>query len=267
MGVVSKFMDVDSCHLHYYEYEHPDPRGTVVLVHGLGTSASTWFHVLPALVKEYHVIALDLPGFGFSRLSPGTPFYTLSQHCLVLSALVDRTARDGFGLIGHSFGGWISVRFAAAHGQNVLRLVLVDTAGIYYPGAERLRGLFTIDSRARMRTLLDALWYRYPWYLKPFGSAIYHEMTKRNIKSIVASISEKDSLAEELSLLTMPVHVVWGREDRVIGPEAVEVLRSMVPQVSVSFIDRCGHVPQLECPGELKRILCAVLAKGNHGLD
>lgn len=266
-GVVSKFIDLDSCHLHYYEYEHPDPRGTVVLVHGLGTSASTWLHVLPALIKEHHVIAVDLPGFGFSRLSPGISFYTLSQHCMALSALVDRSVPDGFALIGHSFGGWISVRFAATHGQSVLRLVLVDTAGIYYPGAERVRGLFTIDCRADMRKLLDALWYRYPWYLKPFSSAIYHEMTKRDIKSIVASISEKDFLAAEFSLLAMPVDVVWGREDRVISAEAVEVLKKMVPQASVSFIDRCGHVPQLERPREFNRIVCAILAKEKHGLD
>jgi abhydrolase domain-containing protein 6 len=267
MGAVSKFINLDSCLLHYFAFEHPDPRGTVLLVHGLGTSASTWLHILPALIKEHRVIAVDLPGFGFSRFKPGTSFYTLSEHCGALSALVDGAARDAFTLIGHSFGGWIAVRVAAAHRRSVLRLVLVDTAGIYYPGAEKLRDLFTIESPANMRRLLDALWYRYPWYFKPFSSAIYHEMLERNTNSIVASISEKDSLSAEFSLLTMPVSVVWGREDRVISPAAAEVIKRAVPHASVDFIDHCGHVPQLERPSELNRIVCSILAGDRHGLD
>jgi pimeloyl-ACP methyl ester carboxylesterase len=267
MGAVSRFLDLDSCRLHYFEYEHPDPRGTVLLVHGLGTSASTWLKILPTLISEHHVIAVDLPGFGFSSLKPGTSFYTLSEHCTALSALVERTVHDRLTLIGHSFGGWISVRLAAANRGSLLCLVLVDTAGIPYPGAERLRELFTIDSPAHMRKLLDALWYRYPWYFKPFASAIYHEMTKRNVNGIVASIGEEDSLVGELSLLTMPVSVVWGREDRVISPAAVQVLKRMVPQASVCFIDGCGHVPQLERPAELKKILSHILMGAGRGLD
>jgi len=267
MGAVSKFIDLDSCLLHYFEFEHPDPRGAVILVHGLGTSASTWLHILPALIKEHRVIAMDLPGFGFSRFKPGTLFYTLSEHCGALTALVDRAAGDAFTLIGHSFGGWVAVRFAAAHRRSVLRLVLVDTAGIYYPGAEKLRGLFTIESPASMRRLLEIMWYRYPWYFKPFSSAIYHEMLQRNVNSIVTSISEKDSLSAEFSLLTMPVRVVWGREDRVISPEAAEVIKGAVPHASVDFIDQCGHVPQLERPAELNRIVRSILAGDRHGLD
>jgi abhydrolase domain-containing protein 6 len=267
IGMVSRFLDLGSCLLHYFEYNHPDPSGSVLLLHGLGTSASTWIHILPWLVKEYHVVAVDLPGFGFSRLSAGISSYSLSQHCAALSALVDRIGSETFTLVGHSFGGWIAIRLAAARPERVQRLLLVDTAGVSYPGAEELRRLFTVESTASMRRLLQALWYRYPWYLRPFAPALYHEMAKRQISSIVSSISEEDLLAQEFSLLTMPVNVVWGREDKVISPEVVAVIQRNVPRASVDFVDRCGHVPQLERPQELKRILRRILAEEHRGLD
>jgi pimeloyl-ACP methyl ester carboxylesterase len=253
--------------MHFFEYEHPNPRCTILLLHGLGTSASSWIHIVPALIKEHRVIAVDLPGFGSSRFKSGKPFFTLSEHCAALSALVDQMIRERSVLIGHSFGGWLSVRLAASQRHSFVRLVLVDTAGVYYPGAEELRRLFTIDSRASMRRLLEAMWYRYPWYFKPFTPAIYREMMKRKINSIVASVSEKDSLGVEFSGLTMPVHVIWGSEDRAISPAAVEVITRAVPHASVHFIERCGHVPQLERPEELRRIVCSILEGEKRGLD
>jgi pimeloyl-ACP methyl ester carboxylesterase len=267
LGMESRSIELESCVLHYFEYPHPTPRGTIVLVHGLGTSSSTWLKILPILIKNHRVIALDLPGFGFSDLKPGKSFCTMSEHRAALSTLVEHVTQSPFTLVGQSFGGWLSVRYAAEHPRRITRLILINTAGIYYRGVEDLRELFAIETTADMRRLLDALWYRYPWYFKPFTTAIFRDLSQRNISDIVASIDAKDFLVEELAQLRLPVSVIWGKDDNVISSASVDVIKKFVPGSNVYLISRCGHVPQLERPEEVKRIFTSILTQGVHGLD
>jgi pimeloyl-ACP methyl ester carboxylesterase len=133
--------------------------------------------------------------------------------------------------------------------------VLIDTAGVYYPGVEYLRDLFTLLSVSDTRRLLNALWYRYPWYFKPFAGSIYRELGARRMNELVASIEPSDFLAEELSHLTMPVSIIWGKQDDVISLKSVDVLQKFIPRSTVHLIDQCGHVPQLECPEKLAGIM------------
>jgi pimeloyl-ACP methyl ester carboxylesterase len=263
----SNFIELESSRLHYFEYRHPKPSGTLVLVHGLGTSSSTWLKIAPELVKHHSVLAMDLPGFGFSKLKPGWEFCTIGEHGAALATLLGHVGEDPIVLVGHSFGGWISAQYATMRPERVHRLVLIDTAGIYYRGVESLRRLFTIDTRASLRKLLNTLWYRYPWYFKPFAGAIYREMTRLHVSDIVASINAEDFLVEELSRLRMPVSVIWGKEDRVVSLAALDVLRKFIPSAQVFFIDRCGHVPQLERPAALIHVLNQILTADYYELD
>ncbi|MBM4161749.1 MAG: alpha/beta hydrolase [Ignavibacteria bacterium] len=266
LGIRSKYLELESCRLHYYEFPRVNPGGTVVLVHGLGTSSSTWTKVFPVLIRDHRVIAMDLPGFGYSCLKPGRSFCTVNEHRAALEALADQIVQDRFVLVGHSFGGWIAAQCASNRPEQVVHLILINTAGIYYRGIEELARLFTVKSKADTRRLLDALWYRYPWYFRPFTTAIFRELSRRNLNDVIASIKPNDLLAEELSKLRMPVSVLWGKQDKAISSEAVNALKKYVPSSSIYFLDQCGHVPQLECPEAVKRILTGILSGARHGL-
>jgi pimeloyl-ACP methyl ester carboxylesterase len=135
----------------------------------------------------------------------------------------------------------------------------VDTAGVYYPGVENLHDLFTLTSVNDTQRLLNTLWYHYPWYFKPFTGSIYRELGARRMNELVASIEANDFLVEELSRLTMPVSIIWGKQDVAISLKSVEVLKKFISHSTVHLIDQCGHVPQLECPEKLAGILNRVL--------
>jgi pimeloyl-ACP methyl ester carboxylesterase len=79
------------------------------------------------------------------------------------------------------------------------------------------------------------------------------------MNELVASIESSDFLAEELSHLTMPVNIIWGKQDGVISLKSVDVLQKFIPHSTVHLIDECGHVPQLECPEKLAEIMNKVL--------
>jgi abhydrolase domain-containing protein 6 len=259
LGFESKTLSGTVSAIHYLTREHPHPKRTIVLVHGLGTSSSTWVRMLPHLKGPHRIIILDLPGFGFSPANPARGFCTLSEHVEALSALIAAATDAPIILVGQSFGGWLCCRYAARSQERVEHLVLINTAGIYYPGVENLRDLFTLTSIEDTRRLLNTLWYRYPWYFKPFAGSIYRELGARRMNELVASIEADDFLVEELLRLTMPVSIIWGKQDGVISLKSVDVLKKFIPHSRVHIIDQCGHVPQLECPEELARILNRVL--------
>ncbi|MCX6134736.1 MAG: alpha/beta fold hydrolase [Ignavibacteriales bacterium] len=252
--------------LHYLLRDHAGPETSLILVHGMGTSSSTWLKTLPLLKRDYRIMALDLPGFGFSTVRSAGGFCTLEEHVGALTDVLDAVEETPFILVGHSFGGWVSALYASRHPERVRHLVLVDTAGVYYRGVERLRDLFTLNSVSDTRHLLNNLWYRYPWYFKPFAGSIYRELRRRGMNELVDSIDTTGFLVEELARLTMPVSIIWGRQDTVISPESVKVLTKFVPHARVEFIGRCGHVPQLERPVEFVSVLETMLGEQSDEL-
>jgi pimeloyl-ACP methyl ester carboxylesterase len=130
---------------------------------------------------------------------------------------------------------------------------------MYYEGAENLRDLFTVRSVRDTRRLLNELWFRYPWYFKPFAPGIYEELKERRMGELVASIRPSDALADELSRLTMPVSIIWGEQDAIIPVQCAGMLSSKIPNAIVHIIPRCGHVPQLERPKAFAALVRQVL--------
>lgn len=262
-GVQSKRIEVPGSLLHYYEVTPPAPAETLVLVHGLGTSASTWIHVLPALGQRFRVLALDLPGFGFSERKNATSFRYLEEFVDTLSRFIDRTVSGHFILLGHSLGGWITMRYAVEHRERVQQLILINTAGVYYEGTEKQRELFDLKSLRDTRRLLDHIWLRYPWYLRPFNPWVFEDLVSRKVPEFVQAIREDDFMNSSLKRLTMPVNVIWGTNDRLISEETLSILQKSVPGLHVQRINHCGHVPQLERPVELLQALGNVVGRND----
>ena len=266
-GMQSRFCSLGSCDVHYYDNAHRSPRATIVLLHGLGTSSSTWVKVLPRLARDYRVVAVDLPGFGFSRLANGKEYLTIGEQVEMFAQLVEALSLPSFRLIGQSFGGWVAARFAVRHQHQVGHLVLINNAGIYYRGVEHVKELFILNSLGDLRRLLDAMWYRYPWYYRPLAPFILADMRKRRVNDIIASIEEPDFLAEELTSLQMPVSVIWGKRDRLLSEESVNTMRKIILGLETHFLYEAGHVPQLERPDEFMAVLLQVLERKVHGVD
>ncbi len=251
-GVVSKSVSLGKQDVHYYESVPERPEGTLLLVHGLGTSSSTWIHIFPQL-KKLRVLAPDLPGFGFSPAPPNVP--TLEYYVKILEDFAAALVPGPYTLLGHSLGGWITIRYTVHHREQVNHLVLINPAGIFYQGVESLRDAFDLHSPRDTRVLLDHIWMRYPWYYRPFTPFVFEDLLRRHVPQIVRGIHEADFVNDDLARLTLPVSVIWGLGDRLISPEALRILEAKLPAKRIYTIRDSGHVPQLEAPAELMNIL------------
>ena len=100
-------------------------RGPLVLcLHGWASSLHMWQRTCQRLASAYHVISLDLPGFGdSSRPAAGFDFRAAS-YAAVVSALLAQVAPTPAVVLGHSMGGLIAVQLALSFPDQVIGLIL-----------------------------------------------------------------------------------------------------------------------------------------------
>jgi len=130
----SHFVDVDGCAIHYLKWNPAESSANGLLfIHGGGAHAQWWSFIAPFFAKDRPVAAIDLSGMGESGHRTGE--YGSPVHIPEIGAVL----RDaGLGarpvVIGHSFGGYMTMSFGAKHGGDLSGVVIVDAA--IRPGTE-----------------------------------------------------------------------------------------------------------------------------------
>lgn len=105
--------------------EAGDPKApTVLLLHGFAASSFMFRDLIPALADRYHVIAPDLPGFGFTE-SParGKYAYTFTQLAKTIGQFTEQLKLDKYALMVHDYGAPVGWRLAVAHPERVSAII------------------------------------------------------------------------------------------------------------------------------------------------
>jgi pimeloyl-ACP methyl ester carboxylesterase len=122
-GVRHRFITVRGVRLHVAEAGR-DTAPTIVLLHGFPQHWYAWRAIIPALAEDHHVVAVDLPGFGWSdRAVHG---YSTDQRVRDVLALLDELGVDQADLVGHDWGAWLALRTALDAPHRVRRLVSIS---------------------------------------------------------------------------------------------------------------------------------------------
>ena len=122
-GYSMKQVSVEGINISYVEKGKGNP---IVLVHGIPTSSFLWRDMIEELSAHGRVIALDLPGFGFSD-PPRNGDYRISNYAHVLERFFDALSIERATLVCHDLGGPISLTYALRHPGNYERLIILDT--------------------------------------------------------------------------------------------------------------------------------------------
>lgn len=263
----SRFIEVNGLTVHYQQTGQGEPA--VILLHGFGASTYSWREVMEPLGGLGTVVAFDRPAFGLTeRPLPGewtgeSP-YAPSAQVDLLFGLMDALQIDRAVLIGNSAGGTVAMNAALANPQRVQALVLVDAA-VYNGGGSPafLRLLFQTPQMDRLGVLLArsistrgmdilyAAWhdqskitpeiienYRKPLLADHWDAALW-ELTRA---------SRASDLEKRLGGLDLPVLVVTGDDDRIVPTADSIRLAGEIRNAQLAVFERCGHVPQEECP-------------------
>ncbi len=250
---------------------------TVLLVHGLGDNAHRdWTEVVPALAMQFHVVTLDLPGFGGSPASPhGYSFTGLGE---ILAEVLDGTAPgQRVHMVGHSLGAALSLYFAHKHPLRVDRLVLVDAAGILLKNVfvqHMVRAQVPKVGLAPVDRLLGALDERIKVHLGQLFDLDeridFSQWLEQNPGIRRALIGRHTHVEAALSLVehdftvaisetTAPTTVIWGSNDPVAPLRTGKLLAGRMPDARLEVIQGVGHVPMVQSPSAFNRLLLAGL--------
>ena len=229
---------------------------TIVLLHGLGSSATTWLPTGRILARRHHVVLVDLPGHGTSAMPE--PF-SLERATQALDGALARAAKEPVVLVGHSLGGLVAAAEACEHPGRVRALVLIETAlRPQVEGPERRAALVALDRDYR-GTLRQA----YAGFGRDSaqGAALYREVAAMDpavVKPWIRLAFAVD-LSDRVARLKCPLLVVLAPRSWPKGEPWVETAATLgygaVPQVRAVRLDGCGHFVMLDRPDELARVI------------
>jgi pimeloyl-ACP methyl ester carboxylesterase len=108
----------------FYREAGPKSAPAILLLHGFPTSSHMFRNLIPALADRYHVIAPDLPGFGFSDAPDRKQFhYTFENLAKVIDSFTETISLDRYAIYVFDYGAPVGLRLALAHPERITAIV------------------------------------------------------------------------------------------------------------------------------------------------
>ncbi len=253
-----------------YVQELGNGNPVIFLAGGPGLNAGYMEPVWKELSSKYRCIILDQRGTGKSTLaSVDSVTVNMENYVADLEALRNYLKLDRLTLIGHSWGGMLSLHYAAMHPENTEKLILLGSGGptgkfFTYFGDNMTMRLHEEDKKeiamldSMKKSSLRGIW---PGYFFDRKRALATKpaddtemfgqpgISKYAVASFVSTEKERISLLKNYKGI---VYLIQGRQDP-IGESTVYEIRDLLPQLQIHFIEKCGHLPWLENNVQVKK--------------
>ncbi len=240
-------------------YQVAGEGDVVILLHGWGGEAASFQPVFKWLSQSHKVYVLDLPGFGKSQIPP-IPWDS-SDYAQLVTIFLEKFDIPKAHLIGHSFGGRISIILSAEHPEKVDKLILVDSAGLKpkRPPKYYLRvGLAKVGKWIRRcgssgERLANALSAR-------LGSKDYQEAGEMRETLVKVVNQDLRSLLPRISASTL---LIWGENDKDTPVWFGKVMEREIPDAGLVILKEAGHFSYLDQFPQFCRIVASFLKIAN----
>lgn len=224
---------------------------TILILHGWGQNLENWKGVAEHLSSKYKVVSLDLPGFGSS--TQPIDVFDIQKYSDFVNEFIDKLSLFRLTLIGHSFGGKISIKIAADN-PKIDKLFLISPSGI----EDRP---FFVKVKAAIPKILKIFLFWLPQslkekYIQTLGSSDYKNAgeMRETFKKIVGT--RVTTFAERIEI---PTIIIWGEKDTELNFKNAKLLKSLITNSTLRILWGVDHSPNISATEKLSELLLEYL--------
>lgn len=281
--ITFKSAQVDDLNIFYREAGHPQAP-TVLLLHGFAASSHMFRQLIPLLADRYHVVAPDLPGFGFSSIPDRPAFACTFDHLAqVMERFTETIGLTRYALYVFDYGAPVGFRMAMNHPDRITALIS-QNGNAYADGLSDgwnpIQTYWrepTATNREALRSFLqpDMMRFQYtqgvadPTQIAPETIILEQTLLDRPgvdeiqldlLGDYQTNVRLYPRFQEYFRTHQPPTLAVWGRNDPFFLPVGAEAYRRDNPGAAVHFVDS-GHFPLETHLGPVAAILRSFLAR------
>lgn len=247
-------MQIEVCGLSV-NYESSGEGRDVIVLHGWGANIAAVKPIVNKLSNFFKVYALDLPGFGKSQL-PGEIWGT-PEYAGLVKEFMDKLNIQNAIIIGHSFGGKISIYLTGKLGVEAQKIILIDSAGI--KKKRTLRYYYRVYTFKLMKFIVNTLFSKeraeqiIENARKQHGSTDYRNAAGL-LRQIMVKIVNED-LRNYLPHIQAPTLLIWGENDGDTPVADGRIMEKLIPDAGLVVLSKAGHFSYLDKEYEFKVIM------------
>ncbi|MCP4260771.1 MAG: alpha/beta hydrolase [Planctomycetes bacterium] len=236
----------------------PSDGHSLVLLHGAGLSSTAWFANIAALSANYRVYAVDIIGDAGKSVADRV-IEKRTDYAAWLKEVFDGLNIERAYLLGHSYGGWLTLNMALAHPDRLKAIVLLAPAASIYP-----------------MSLLANLGLRLPFKIRPparfvfkmiaskgtvFEATFIHLMEMVTKYCLPALMFPTVYTDEELRQIEMPALLLIGAGEKIYNPKkAIDRAQRWMPALTAKIIPNVDHTLNMEQPQTINALILEFLS-------
>lgn len=242
---------------HGFSYIDEGEGEVLLLLHGLMGALSNWDGVINEFKSKYRVIIPILPVYDMPLISTGVKSLSKFVHKFIKFKKLSNII-----LLGNSLGGHVALVYLTTHPENIKALVLTGSSGLYenaFGGSFPRR-----ESIDFVREKVQFTFYDPAIATDDLVQDVFQTINDRHkvIRLLaMAKSAIRHNMKKDLHKITIPVSLIWGRNDKITPPEVAVEFNELLPDSELHWIDKCGHAPMMEHPEEFNVLLKQFLAK------
>jgi pimeloyl-ACP methyl ester carboxylesterase len=238
-------------------YSDDSDKPVLALIHGLGSGASIWKSLIPDLVKDFKVLAIDLPGHGDTPLLEKNHLDPRSLAQAIVNYMEDEHEISEFHVAGNSLGGWIALEMAAIASARSKSVTALAPAGLWQTGPTSYLPP-SLDSRilAKISQFFMPIAYHLP-PLKALGykkiTHLWQELSYESCRdSVIAMARSKGYMPLWQALKghrfnsdipeSVKISVVFGDADLTLPRQVAQERSLLPPHAQWIEVENCAHV-------------------------
>jgi pimeloyl-ACP methyl ester carboxylesterase len=240
-----------------FKYIEEGEGEVLLLLHGLMGAMSNWGEVIKEFSPRYKVIIPVLPIYDLPLITTGVKSLAKFLHKFIKYKKLEQVT-----LLGNSLGGHVGLVYTLNHHESVKALILAGSSGLYensFGGSFPRR-----ESYDYIKERVEFTFYDPATATKELVDEVFETINDRNRVIRILAMAKsaiRHNMSNDLHKITIPVCLIWGKDDKVTPPDVATEFHNLLPNSELNWVDKCGHAPMMEQPKEFNEYLTKFLSR------